>query len=95
MVGYFAMGLGIMLWNVVAVSLRQTIVLAELLGRTIGAYRLVAWGTMPLGALAFGAMAGAWGTAVAFGAGGAAVLLLGIGIAPELAGDLRVRGKDG
>ncbi|MEO6941830.1 MAG: MFS transporter [Terrimesophilobacter sp.] len=43
-------GLCIVLWNVVAVSLRQTIVPDRLLGRVNSGYRLLAWGTMPLGA---------------------------------------------
>ncbi len=43
-------GLGIVVWNVVAVSLRQTITPDALLGRVNSGYRLLAWGTMPLGA---------------------------------------------
>jgi MFS family permease len=38
-------------WNVVTVSLRQRIVPDRLLGRLNASYRLLAWGTMPLGAL--------------------------------------------
>ncbi|MEH1015109.1 MFS transporter [Micromonospora sp. CPCC 206060] len=89
--GYAAMGFGLMLWNVVAVSLRQSLVPVHLLGRTIGAYRLVAWGTMPAGAVAFGALADAWGTAVTFGVGGGCVLLVAVVVAPLLAGDRRLR----
>jgi len=37
-------------WNIVTVSLRQRIVPDHLLGRVNAGYRLVAWGTMPLGA---------------------------------------------
>ncbi len=43
-------GLGIVIWNVVAVSLRQLITPDRLLGRVNSGYRLLAWGTMPLGA---------------------------------------------
>ncbi|MEU4768737.1 hypothetical protein AB0H12_36360 [Actinosynnema sp. NPDC023794] len=46
-------GGGIAVLNVVAVSLRQHVTPDRLLGRVNSAYRLVAWGTMPLGA-AFG-----------------------------------------
>jgi predicted MFS family arabinose efflux permease len=37
-------------WNVVTVSLRQRIVPDHLLGRLNASYRLLAWGTMPIGA---------------------------------------------
>jgi len=42
------------LWNVVAVSLRQRITPDRILGRINSSYRLVAWGTRPLGAAAGG-----------------------------------------
>lgn len=44
-------------WNVITVSLRQRIVPDALLGRINAGYRLLAWGTMPLGA-ALGALVG-------------------------------------
>jgi MFS family permease len=37
-------------WNVITVALRQRIVPDHLLGRVNAGYRLVAWGTMPIGA---------------------------------------------
>ncbi len=43
-------GFTVVLWNVVAVSLRQRITPDKLLGRVNSGYRLLAWGTMPLGA---------------------------------------------
>jgi MFS family permease len=42
------------LWNVITVSLRQTIIPAHLLGRVNSVYRFFAWGMMPIGALAGG-----------------------------------------
>jgi MFS family permease len=45
------------LWNVVTVSLRQRITPDRLLGRMNAAYRLVGWGTMPIGALLGGVLA--------------------------------------
>ena len=42
-------GVGI-LWNVITVSLRQTIIPAQLLGRVNSVYRFFAWGMMPIGA---------------------------------------------
>lgn len=43
-------GITIAIWNVITVSLRQRVVPTRLLGRVNSAYRLLAWGTMPLGA---------------------------------------------
>jgi MFS family permease len=37
------------LWNVITVSLRQTIIPDELLGRVNSVYRFFAWGMMPIG----------------------------------------------
>jgi MFS family permease len=51
---FFTGGLTIAVWNVVTVSLRQRITPDRLLGRLNSAYRLVAWGMMPLGAVAGG-----------------------------------------
>jgi MFS family permease len=39
-----------MLWNVITVSLRQTIIPPHLLGRVNSVYRFFAWGMMPIGA---------------------------------------------
>ena len=42
------------LWNVITVSLRQTIIPDELLGRVNSVYRFFAWGMMPIGLAAGG-----------------------------------------
>jgi MFS family permease len=39
-----------LVWNVITVSLRQTIIPARLLGRVNSVYRFFAWGMMPIGA---------------------------------------------
>ncbi|MGI9608350.1 MAG: MFS transporter [Acidimicrobiales bacterium] len=39
------------LWNVITVALRQTIIPDDLLGRVNSVYRFFAWGMMPIGAL--------------------------------------------
>jgi MFS family permease len=39
------------LWNVITVSLRQTIIPDSLLGRVNSVYRFLAWGMMPVGAI--------------------------------------------
>ena len=56
-VAFFVGGLTIMIWNVITVSLRQRIVPDRLLGRVNSGYRLLAWGTMPLGAALGGLLA--------------------------------------
>lgn len=49
--GMFAVqGFLVMVWNVITVSLRQTIIPDRLLGRVNSVYRLFGWGSMPLGA---------------------------------------------
>jgi len=42
------------LWNVITVSLRQTIIPDHLLGRVNSVYRFFAWGMMPIGSMAGG-----------------------------------------
>jgi MFS family permease len=53
--------MGAMWWNVIAVSLRQSVVPDQLLGRVNSVYRLLAWGTMPLGAAIGGGLARLFG----------------------------------
>jgi MFS family permease len=50
-------------WNVVTVSLRQTVIPDRLLGRVNSVYRLIGWGSMPIGAAIGGglvALISAW-----------------------------------
>jgi MFS family permease len=44
------------LWNVVTVSLRQSLIPSQLLGRVNSVYRFFAWGTIPIGTLLGGAL---------------------------------------
>lgn len=78
-------GFAQMVWNVVAVSYRQAVVPDALLGRVNSAYRLVAFGSFPIGALLGGAVAGWHGLVAPWAFGGAGTLLL----APLLAMSLR------
>jgi MFS family permease len=52
---------GSVVWNVITVSFRQRITPDRLLGRMNSAYRLLGWGTMPIGAALGGAIAEIWG----------------------------------
>lgn len=60
---------GSMLWNVITVSWRQRRIPGPVLGRVNSIYRFFGWGSMPLGALAAGALVAAlepgWGREVA------------------------------
>ena len=53
-------------WNVITVSLRQRIVPDHILGRVNAGYRLLAWGTMPLGAALAGFIGDRWGLTAVF-----------------------------
>ncbi|MGW3075380.1 MULTISPECIES: MFS transporter [unclassified Kitasatospora] len=87
---YCLAGFALMVWNVVAVSLRQTIIPDRMLGRATGVYRLFAWGTMPLGALVFGRVSASAGPRAAFALGGAVTLLTCLPITCTLLRDGRL-----
>ena len=55
--GFMVGGAASIIWNVIAVSLRQRLTPDRLLGRVNSAYRLLAWGVMPLGAATGGLLA--------------------------------------
>ncbi|MGY6501167.1 MAG: MFS transporter [Acidimicrobiales bacterium] len=59
-------GIAIVVWNVVTVSLRQRIAPDALLGRVNAGYRLVAWGSMPVGAALGGVVGSAYGVRSVF-----------------------------
>ncbi|MBE0011332.1 MFS transporter [Arthrobacter sp. AET 35A] len=80
---FFVGGMLIMLWNVITVSLRQRIAPNRLLGRVNSAYRLLAWGTMPLGAATGGLLAHWFGLQVMFGIMGLLTVAL-LGLMPLL-----------
>jgi MFS family permease len=65
-VSFALAGTVIVLGNVVMVSLRQRITPSRLLGRLNSAYRLIAWGTMPIGAVLGGVVADAFGLVPTF-----------------------------
>lgn len=78
-----ANGCTVVMWNVVTVSLRQTLTPGALLGRVSATYRLLAWGSMPLGAMVGGALATQWGLRAPF-------LVAGFGLLSMAALTLRV-----
>lgn len=64
------------LWDVIAVSYRQAAVPDRLLGRIMAAYRFIAYGAFPIGALLGGAIADVAGLRAPFLFGGALTLVL-------------------
>jgi MFS family permease len=68
------------LWNVVAVSLRQRITPDRILGRINSSYRLVAWGTRPLGAAAGGLLGELLGLRAVFAIAAALILVTLVGM---------------
>jgi MFS family permease len=77
-------GVGIAWWNVIAVSLRQSIVPDRLMGRVNSVYRLLAWGTMPLGAIVGGLLAELFGLRAPYFFSAAGLLLLAVAILPVI-----------
>ena len=75
-VGLLAVGLASEFWNVVAVSYRQNATPDRLRGRVMSAYRFIAYGSFPLGALLGGWIASRFSIAAAFSFGGVLVAIL-------------------
>ncbi|WP_328701550.1 MFS transporter [Amycolatopsis pittospori] len=73
---FFAGGAGVVVWNVIVVSLRQRIIPDHLLGRGTSGHRLVAWGTRPLGTVAGGLLAETVGLRLVFAVMAVVVLAL-------------------
>lgn len=74
--GMLSVGVATGIWDVIAVSFRQAAVPDELLGRVMAAYRFVAYGSFPIGALLGGVVASVAGNRAAFATGSGLVLLL-------------------
>ncbi|HEV7741629.1 MAG TPA: MFS transporter [Pseudolysinimonas sp.] len=75
---------GFTLGNIIAISVRQTAIPNEMLGRVTSVYRLLAVGVMPLGALVGGLVASAFGLAAPFWVAGAGMVMLAIVTAPYI-----------
>ena len=71
-----AVGVASGLWDVIAVSYRQAAVPDRLVGRIMAAYRFIAYGAFPIGALVGGAIAGIAGLRAPFAFGAALALVL-------------------
>ncbi|QJW37675.1 MFS transporter [Cellulosimicrobium protaetiae] len=93
---YAVGGAGIAVWNVVTLSLRQRITPDALLGRLNSCYRLVAWGTMPLGAAVGGLLGETFGLRTVFVvmAAVSAATLLGLLVVDDRSMDAAERAAD-
>lgn len=67
-----------LIWNVITVSLRQTLIPDQLLGRVNSVYRFLGWGSMPIGAVLGGLVARAAGLRAPFFLAGALLLLMAL-----------------
>jgi MFS family permease len=83
-VAYAATGAVWGVWNVTLLSLRQAIVPDRLMGRVVGAIRLVGFGTIPIGALLGGLVAGALGLRAPFLGGAAVLAVAALAAAPHI-----------
>ena len=84
-VGQAVFGFGAVAYNITQVSLRQAITPERLQGRMNAAMRWIVWGTIPLGTLAGGAIATAYGLRAALwvGAIGSLFTFLPIALRPS------------
>jgi Na+/melibiose symporter-like transporter len=56
-VGFFLSSLAVLVWNILIMTLRQSITPGALLGRVHGTWRTLLWGTMPVGSIIGGLLA--------------------------------------
>jgi Na+/melibiose symporter-like transporter len=54
---WFLTSVGVLIWNVLVMSLRQSIIPGRLLGRVHGSWRTILWGSMPIGSILGGLLA--------------------------------------
>ncbi|NLU78372.1 MFS transporter [Micromonospora sp. HNM0581] len=77
---FFVGGILSAAWNVITISLRQRITPDLLLGRVNSGYRMLAWGSMPAGALVGGLLAEVFGLRAVFAIMGVLTLTLLLGM---------------
>ncbi|HEY9477478.1 MAG TPA: MFS transporter [Microbacteriaceae bacterium] len=76
-VGFFFTSFAVTVWNILVMSLRQSVIPGRLLGRVHGTWRTLLWGTMPVGSL-IGGLIGRLDLALPFIIGGGVSALAGI-----------------
>lgn len=81
-------------WNVITVSLRQSVIPDHLLGRVNSVYRFLGWGGMPIGALIGGLLASGYGLRAPFWVGGVVLLVASTAASPKLLAAERLLARD-
>jgi MFS family permease len=77
-------GVTIVVWNVITVSLRQSIIPDHLLGRVNSVYRLMGWGSMPIGAAVGGFLADGFGLRAPFFVESAVLFAMALAAVPVI-----------
>jgi MFS family permease len=75
--GFFVSTFAVTVWNILVMSLRQSIIPGRLLGRVHGTWRTLLWGSMPVGSI-IGGLIGRVDLALPFVIGGAASAVAGV-----------------
>jgi MFS family permease len=81
---FLVSGVSAVVWNVITVSLRQSIIPERLFGRVNSAYRLLGWGGMSLGALLGGLLASILGLTAPMWFGAAALAAMFLIVLPRV-----------
>jgi MFS family permease len=81
---YLLVGIGAGGWNVLSATRRQRLTPRALMGRVTSAYRMLAWGLMPLGAALAGPLAKGTSLAAVFVVAGILVVLVAVVLARPL-----------
>jgi MFS family permease len=81
---YLLVGVGAGGWNVLSATRRQRLTPRPLMGRVTSAYRMLAWGLMPLGAALAGPLAKGTSLATVFVVVGGVVTVVAIAVAKPL-----------
>ena len=76
-IGWFVVSGAITVWNILIMSLRQSIIPGRLLGRVHGTWRTLLWGSMPVGSI-LGGIVGRIDLTLPFVIGGGVSVLIGL-----------------
>ena len=90
--GFFLSSVGVILWNVLVMSLRQSIIPGRLLGRVHGTWRTLLWGAMPIGSV-LGGLLGRVDLSLPFLVGGGVATVAWLGVLPVRDAAARSRGR--
>jgi hypothetical protein len=79
---FVLVGICVVIWNVITVSLRQAVIPENLFGRVNSVYRLLGWGAIPIGALLGGFLARGLGLTAPMWFGAAVLVALALATFP-------------